>query len=306
MKMRKTLIGFSVLILLFTFTVRISKAAPDNNPIFQAITELESYVNSALATIQSQVDQLSSDLLALTDRVTQNETDIAGLTDNVDSRFDELEERVNLLENPPTPTPTPTPVTFQLVDSKLAPAVTDFNPPDEYETITFKVTSTSNVVGWAPAVSFDGGISYFEQVRISCGSTVCPEVTVPLLNTEYYRFQTGSSSGLVSVEATYNNEDLSQVLTLGEFVNYPFTSSPFNTDGYSNITITVGGGDNPQHVTGISLQRLESGSYVQKEFQTCDGGAICPITTFPLLGGDYRVELQGSGTKAVIGAILRP
>jgi hypothetical protein len=93
MRMRKILIGISTFVLLFAFTARHSKAAPDNNPIYQAIAELEAYVNERFDEVWVELSGLPDSLSALADRVTQNESDIALLGERADS----LEEDVGLL-----------------------------------------------------------------------------------------------------------------------------------------------------------------------------------------------------------------
>ena len=94
-------------------------------------------------------------------------------------------------------------------------------------------------------------------------------------------------------------------MLLGKLVNYPFTSANFSTNGFSTLTVSVGAGDNPQHVTGVSVQREENGTFVERARIPCDGGAQCTLQTVPVLGGNYRLFLEGNGTGAVLAGILR-
>ncbi len=206
----------------------------------------------------------------------------------------------------PTPTPPPTPYIIQIADNKPAPATTYFTVPSGYKSMTFHVSGTDNVIVWAPSVSFDGGQTYYEQIRFPCDGTSCLDVTIPIL-TDLYGFGTGGSSGNITASATLNEEPGAEVLNLGSVVSYPYQSSTFNTDGFSTITITVGGGNNPQQLSIIKLYRDEGGgNFVEVARADCDGGAQCPLTTFPVIGGTYLVYLEGNGTGAVLGAILRP
>lgn len=212
--------------------------------------------------------------------------------------------------NSPTPTITPTPTPPQSLHITVAtnlPTNQNSDPvimPNGYKSITFTVLPSGSIPGWAAQVSFDGGATWLEQHRFACSGSTCAEVTLPILGGNY-RFSPGGGSGTINVFATLNPEPDTQVLVLGQGVLYQFTSPTFNTDGFNTITITAGGGDNPQNMIGISLQRNENGGFVEKQFLGCDGGAGCPLQTLPVLGGDYRVVLEGNGTNAVLGAILR-
>jgi len=168
--------------------------------------------------------------------------------------------------------------------------------------MTFQVSYDGFLAGFAPQVSFDGGATFYEQTRFGCGAS-CAVVTVPILG-EYYRFSPGSPVS-VQTQVTLNPEPDAKVVLLGKIVSYPFTSESFTTDGFSTITVTIGPGANPQNVTAYTLQRLEDGNWVEKERVGCDGGATCPLEALPVLGGDYKVMLEGIGIEAVVGGILR-
>jgi hypothetical protein len=190
--------------------------------------------------------------------------------------------------------------------SATAPVGTSFTVPDGFESMTIKVTGTENIVHWTPMVSFDSGSNYFEQIRFDCPTMDCTEVTIPVLD-NFYKIQTGSSSGVVSVHIEFNDEPSAQVLNLGSVVSYPFTSGTFNTTGFNNIVVTVGDGDNSPNLTLLELQRETSpGVFSTEDSLVCDTGSICPLETMLLSSGVYRVVLNNSGDNAVVGAIMRP
>jgi hypothetical protein len=172
--------------------------------------------------------------------------------------------------------------------------------PSGFKSITFKVTSTNSLATWVPLVSFDGGTNYFEQHRFGC----CNTVTVPILG-GHYRFSPGTGTIVDLVTGTLNTEPDAQVLLLGQNVSYPFTSDSFDATGFKTIMITIGGGNNPQNLTGISLQKLVSGTFIQVQHLDCDGGAVCPLQLLHIDDGVYRVSVEGSGTGAVFGVIIR-
>ncbi len=174
-----------------------------------------------------------------------------------------------------------------------------FDIPAGFKSMNIKLKKVSNLPTWAPTASFDNN-TFHEQHRFFGNFT---DVTIPIL-TSKYRLNKGGPDDF-QADIIFNPEPNSQVLLLGQLVNYTFTSNSFNTDGFSTILITVGGGSNPQNLQTISLQRLENNFFVEKERLSCDGGAQCPYQSLPVLGGIYRVVLEGNGTEAVIGAILR-
>jgi len=223
----------------------------------------------------------------------------------------ELENRLKILESTPIPTPTPI-ISITSTPSPIpAPIVLTFADnipinqqgpgvqiPSGYKSITLRVTG---LVVWAPQGSFDGGATFTELHRLR----FVDEITIPIYS-NWYRISPGVGASTYSATGTLNEEPGAQVLLFGNGVNYPFTSSTFDSTGYASIVITASGGTGPGGMTGISLQRFEGGSFVEKQHINCDGGAECSLTTLPLIGGDYHVVLQGGGTGAIIGAILRP
>ena len=94
-------------------------------------------------------------------------------------------------------------------------------------------------------------------------------------------------------------------MLLGENVDYTFTSDNFGVGKRTSITMTAGSIFNPQNLSAISLQRYDNGSYSEVARIICDGGAVCPLSTLPVERGAYRVVLEGFGSNAVLGAILR-
>lgn len=209
------------------------------------------------------------------------------------ARLDELEKRILALESTPSPSPIPSPVILTVNSGVI------FDVPTGFKSMTIKLKNVSNLPAWAPTVSFDG-TTFHEQHRFG-GSQL--EVTIPILAGKY-RLNKGGPDDFTA-DVIFNPEPNAQVLTLGQLVNYPFTSQSFDTTGFNTITITVGGGSNPQNLQAISLQKSEGGSFVEKQRLNCDGGAQCPLQSLPVLGGTYRVVLQGNGSAAVLGAILR-
>lgn len=175
--------------------------------------------------------------------------------------------------------------------------------PQGYNMITFSVSSTGTIENWAPMVSFDNGVTFRNQHRFICNGGSCPDVTIPIIS-PYYKVGFGTSSGNVTVTADLSNDPGAQVLIMGNGVSLPFVSQTFDSTGYSTITVTVEQA-NPQNLTGISLQRFEGGQFVEKHHLVCDGGAVCPLNFLPLLGGNYRVIIEGSNPDALVAAILR-
>jgi len=205
----------------------------------------------------------------------------------------------------PTPTPSPTvaPTTIVFAQDRPASFTTDFfTIPSGFSSMTFHVTTTGTLYGWAPIANVNSFVN--EQHRIVCTNNICPDVTIPIIS-NYYKFGTGTSSGNITATAILNAEIDNSTQTLGYRVNLPFTSGPLQTNPGMKILVTVGQG-NPQNITGISLQRNEGGIFVEKHHLSCDGGAVCPLTNLPLLGGEYRVVVEGSGLNALIAALLRP
>lgn len=181
--------------------------------------------------------------------------------------------------------------------------VTDFiDIPQGYTSMTFHVTTTGTLLNWSPIANVNSFIN--EQVRVLCNNNVCPDVTIPVISW-FYQFATGTSAGNITATATLNREPGSSTQTLGYGVNLPFTSGPIQTNPGSNITIAVGQ-RNPQNMNRISLQRNESNVFVEKEHIDCDGGAVCPLIPLPLLGGEYKVFVDGTGTGALISVLILP
>lgn len=235
-------------------------------------------------------------------RVDELEGQVGGLetsTATMSAAIADLQQRVAALENPPQP------VTIVFAENRPASFNTDFVPiPPGFKSMTLNVTTTGFLVNWAMDVNIGGTI--IQQQRFRCiDSVTCPPVTLPII-ANLYRFGTGTSSGNITAIATLNPEPNSQTLLLGFDVSLPFTSNTFNTNGFSSIIISVGQRGPTERLVAISLQRFEGGSFVEKQRVNCDGGAECPFTNLPLLGGDYRVVIEGSGGGAVVGALLRP
>jgi hypothetical protein len=205
----------------------------------------------------------------------------------------------------PTPTSTPTPTPSNIVvfaEDRPAPFTTDFvDVPTGYTSMTFHISHTGFLFGWSPIANINSFVN--EQHRFNCVNNVCPDVTVPVISW-FYKFSTGTSDGNVTATATLNAIPGEHSRVLGYGVPLPFTSGPIQTTPTGTITVYVGQRD-PQNITGISLQRNESGSFVEKEHVVCDGGAVCPLTEMPFLGGEYRVVVEGSGPGALISALIR-
>jgi len=286
------LTSFMVGLTLFLGLVSSVNASPDKNPVFATIDYVKEAIDKAVDRINSRLNNQDKRIAALEARVTA------------------LEATPTLVPSPtltPTPTPTPVPVTLTFVSGASTPYGNSdaISIPTGYKSLTFSVTFNGSIANWVPQVSFDGGSTWFEQVRFSCGAT-CASVTIPIIGSKY-RFSLGSASvSNLNVTVVANSETNANVLLLGQNISYPFTSSTFSTNGFTSIVITAGAINNPQNLTGISLQRFEGGIFVEKQHLSCDGGAQCPLTSLPVLGGDYRVVLEGNGLGAVLGAILRP
>lgn len=271
--------------------------------VFDKVNELQTSVNdinSTLTNHETRIGNLEATISPIPSQIASLQSQISSQA----STIIDLESRITQLEITPTPTPIQSlqmTVATNLPTNQNSSAVTI---PSGYKSVTFTVSPSGSIPGWAAQVSFDGGTTWLEQHRFACSSS-CPVVTIPILGSKY-RFSPGGGSGTISVSAILNPESGAQVLVLGQGITYQFTSPTFNTSGFSTITITAGGGDNPQHMTRISLQRNENNTFVEKQFLACDGGAGCPLQSLPVLGGTYQVVLEGTGTTGVLGAILRP
>lgn len=226
-----------------------------------------------------------------------------------ESRIANLEDRVEILENS-TPTPTSVPQALPPIDliiSENRPASFEqpFNVPEGYDLITFNVITTGSIINWAARVKIPPESTTQEQHRFNCGgNSICPEVSIPVLGTEYL-FGLGASSGLVTTTATLIDIPDSQKIILGNHVNLPFTSTLFDTTGYSNILVTVGQA-NPQNLNNIKLQKFNGTTFEDVSTLSCDGGAECTLDELTVTGGNHRVVVNGSGNDALVGIILLP
>jgi len=270
---------FLIITLTAATTTQIS-AAPSDNPVFATIQVVKRMLSNALSPIITQLSQH-------------------------DTRISELENRVEILERLLTPTLpplTPTPESLLIHGTWNTPIYL----PSGYKSMNIEVSSNQGVGDWAPGPSFDGGLTFWEQIRFTCGTNKC-NVNIPILSSKYF-FHSGGGTNpdATDINLTLFPESNSKVLVLGQTVNYPFTSSPFDTTGFNYITITAGGGDNPQNLVALDLEKEVAGTYTLVSRIVCDQGAKCPIDTLPITAGIFRVSIVGNGTKANLGAILKP
>lgn len=234
-----------------------------------------------------------------------------------EDRLDDLQAQIDEINSSPSPDPSPSlppgpealpPIELVLADSKQASFEVPFEVPGGYDLVTFNVSSTESIINWAVRVKITPETTMQEQHRFDCnGSSICPEESVPVLGTDYV-FSLGTSSGLVTATATLEDIPGAQTMVLGSHVNLNFYSNPFDTTGFNGILITAGQ-QNPQNLHLISLQRFNGSTYDRVGDLVCDGGAECPATIQPVLGGDYRVLVEGVGgfgLDALVGAILLP
>lgn len=82
---------FIFTLFLFLIKATVVKAAPSNNPIFATIEEVKQMISDAISPILQTLNNHDERIINLENQVT------------------DLQQRVSLLENPPTPTLTPTP-----------------------------------------------------------------------------------------------------------------------------------------------------------------------------------------------------
>jgi hypothetical protein len=294
--MRKFAVSFFFLIILVAlFLPPKTSAAPGNNPIFATVDFVQDLFDQAWGAIQ------------------HNQSDIEFLKE----RADNLQAQVDEINSTPSPTPSPDPtpdpealppIELVLADGREGSFQVPFEVPEGYDLLTFNVSSTGSIVNWAARVIIAPETITQEQHRFRCsGSSVCPPGSVPVLGTDYV-FAPGTSSGFVSASVTMDDIPGAQTMVLGSHVNLNFVSNPFDTTGFSSILITAGQ-NNPQNLNLISLQKFNGATFDRVGDLVCDGGAECPATIQPLLGGDYRVLVEGVGgfgLDALVGAILLP
>jgi hypothetical protein len=248
---------------------------------------------------------LENALVNSNQRITNLEADSAIKSSQINDMQIRVTNLENLIPSPfPSPTLSPGPLpTIVFAQNRPASFITDFiQIPNGYTSMTFHVTTTGSLYGWAPIANVNSFVN--EQHRILCPNNICPNVTIPIIS-GLYKFSTGTSSGNITATATLNSETSNYNQVLGYAVDLPFASTSFPTNSNTKIEVTVGQ-TNPQNLTGISLQRNESGIFVEKHHIVCDGGAVCPLTDLPLLGGEYRVVVEGSGPGALIAVLIRP
>lgn len=218
-------------------------------------------------------------------------------TSETDAAIADLQQRVAALENPPTPSPSPSPqpeIDFQTNFDE------EFTVPQGYNVMLIDILGGISFP-WAPGPSFDNGVSFPEQHRFFPADQ---SVIIPVLS-DKYMIRSGGSTG-VQVRIRLQQDPNSQVINFGTNESYPFTSSPFDATGFNSIIVTASGGDNPQNLSAIVLQKEVGGVFVEDARSNCDGGAQCPPTSFPVTSGNYRVVIEGSGTGALFAALLRP
>ena len=159
-------------------------------------------------------------------------------TSETDATIADLQQRVAALENPPTPSPSPSPqpeLDFQINFDE------EFTVPQGYNVMLIDILGGISFP-WAPGPSFDNGVSFPEQHRY--GPSV-QEVTSPVLSNKYMIRSGGSTS--VNVRIRLQADPNSEVLNLGTNASFPFTSTPFETTGFSLLHVTAGGGNKPQN-----------------------------------------------------------
>ncbi|MFC1649331.1 hypothetical protein ACFL2C_01280 [Patescibacteria group bacterium] len=221
--MKKILVTLSMLVLGFSILVNTAKAAPDNNPFYQALAELENSVNESFNGVQSRLSQLSNDLVALTARVSQNETDIALLSE----RADELEEDLGSLGTDVSENSTqiglhdtqivemqaeiellkdgldPSPIVVTFADARPQPFNSEWVEVSGYQNISMEVFSSISIVQYGIHYTNDPSSAtnttgFVEQARVWCsGGTTCPSATFPILGS-FYRVSTGTASGNIT------------------------------------------------------------------------------------------------------------
>lgn len=303
----KTLFLFSFLLLFLAVPVY----AVINSSTF--LVKAQKFVdNKCKGTPDSQTSLLcylfykTGELQEQLNSANQNITSLNTLVSSQSGRISDLEGRINSLEHPsssPSPTPSPSPNVIVFAQDRPASFTTDFIAiPHGYMSMTFHVTTTGTLYGWSPIANVNSFVN--EQTRVLCPNNICPDVTIPIIS-GFYKFGTGTSSGNITAIATLNADPNSSTQTLGYGVPLPFTSGPLQTNPGYLISVFVGQRD-PQRMNGISLQRNENGVFVEKEHVSCDGGAICPVNNLPLLGGEYRVVVEGSGVDALVSVFIRP
>lgn len=282
--MKKHFLIITFALLIFVIFVNSVKAAPANSPIFATKEWVEQKIQHLLNTF-NQSEQANN------------------------TRFEVLEARVSYLESltptpTPVPTPTPTPTSTNIVLASNRPASFNqqFDAPLGATSMTFNVSSTDFIINWAVRTKTPGSLDYEEQHRFVCSGGTCPVVTIPVLGTDNL-FGLGTSAGLIDASVTINSDPEEEVVLLGDQVSLPYISSPFSTDGYTEIILNAGQ-ENPQNLTGMELQKDVGGIWTTVAGVSC-GGAVCNYEILSVDGGNFRVKINGSGEGALLSALLR-
>lgn len=214
------------------------------------------------------------------------------------AKIAEIESRIAALENPPSPSPSPSP---QPEINQILDFNQTFDIPEGYNTMVIEVQQQAPLsFPWAPAPSFDNGNSYVEQHRYHSG---IDNATIPIVSTKY-RINSGAATS-IKVRVILRDDENAEVIIFGQNASYPFTSTPFNPSGYNSINITASGGNNPQNINAIVLQRDFSGTFSEVARTTCDGGAECPAANHGFGGSsNHRIVIEGSGSGALFAGLL--
>jgi hypothetical protein len=122
--------------------------------------------------------------------------------------------------------------------------------------MNIEVSSNQGVGDWAPGPSFDGGLTFWEQIRFTCGTNKC-NVNIPILSSKYF-FHSGGGTNpdATDINLTLFPESNSKVLVLGQTVNYPFTS-------FLLFLVLIG----VNFVELDSVQALSAGIFTSPRFQ---------------------------------------
>lgn len=280
MKIKRLFIYILLPLLFLSIVPTFVKAAPADNPVFATIENVRRMIDDAVTPIHETLSNLTS-------RLDTDEEDIVDLQ----NRVTELE---NIINATPTPAPSPLPEINQLMDFNQP-----FDVPAGYNTMIIEIQEPISFL-WAPLPSFDKGTSYVEQQRFDSGIS---NATIPVVSSKYMVGSAVVTS--VKLRLILRSDLDANAIILANNANYPFISTELNTEGYTQMIVTAGGGNNPQHLDAIVLLIKQGDNFTEAARSNCDGGAQCPATSFRLAGSSHKISIEGTGTGALFAALIR-
>lgn len=176
---------------------------PRNTP-FICVNQINSILNPLLDPILDALDSFSAQINTINTKVSQLELGFVNLSGDIDTlkadnlklhnKVLDLETRLASLEA--TPTPSSKHVTF--AENRPQPFDSEWIETTGYSHIKINVSITGFITQYDVHYSSTNGSLFTIQQTVNCNSsTMCPEVSLPVLG-KYYRVSTGTASGNVT------------------------------------------------------------------------------------------------------------